>query len=52
MSFIKETDIYNTIEPLLARIWSKVLNIEIKTPFIHMDFQEAMERLEISCDFT
>ncbi len=43
MSFINESDIQGVIEKLIAHIWKKVYNIEIKIPFSRMAFQEAFE---------
>lgn len=41
MSFIKEGDIQDIIERLLAKIWKQALNIEIKTPFRRMTYDVA-----------
>ena len=42
MSFIDEEDIYVLIEGLLKKIWKDVLNQDIKTPFMHMTWDDAM----------
>lgn len=44
MSFIDREDIYKLIEGLLARVWKKALNQDIKTPFQRITFFEALER--------
>ena len=48
MSFIEEEDIYKLIEGVLKKVWKDVLNVNIKTPFPKMTYQEAMERY--GCD--
>lgn len=42
MSFISEEDIMNAIEGMLKHIWLAVLNIDIKTPFPRMKYDEAI----------
>ncbi|MDP8253522.1 MAG: aspartate--tRNA ligase [Candidatus Kaelpia aquatica] len=44
MSFIDEEDIFNLIEGLLSYIFKKVLNYELKTPFLRLSHREAMEK--------
>ncbi len=44
MSFIDEEDIYEVIEGLLKRIIKEVHNLDIKTPFIRLDYEEAIEK--------
>lgn len=44
MSFIDEDDILTVGEEMLKYVWKKVLGVEIKTPFIRMDYDEAMNR--------
>lgn len=46
MAFLQPQDIYETIEGLLSELWEKVLNIKIKTPFMHMKYEEAIGRLQ------
>ncbi len=41
MSFVQESDIQETIEQLLKTIWKKALDIEIKTPFARMTYDQA-----------
>ncbi len=44
MSFIDEQDIMTIVENMLAAIFKNALNIEIKTPFLRMPYDEAMLR--------
>lgn len=41
MSFIKEGDIQDIIERLIAHVWKKALNITVQTPFRRMTYDEA-----------
>ncbi len=42
MSFIDEEDVYGVLEGLLKRVWKEVLNQDIQTPFIRMEYDDAM----------
>lgn len=42
MSFVDEEDIYEITEGLLKRIWKEVLNLDIQTPFLRMEYDDAM----------
>jgi aspartyl-tRNA synthetase len=44
MAFIEPEYIYALIEGLLVRVWKMALNLEVKTPFLRMSFNEAMTR--------
>ncbi len=44
MSFPEEDDIYEVCEGMLAHVWKKVHNIDIKIPFKRMKYAEAMEK--------
>lgn len=44
MSFIDEEDIYRTGEALFKNLWKTVLNIDIPTPFVRLDYDEAMNK--------
>ena len=44
MSFITEDDIYALLEGYITGLWKKMLNTEIKAPFRHMEYKEAMAR--------
>jgi len=41
MSFVEEQDIYNVIEGVLKHVFKKVLDLDIKTPFPKMTYDEA-----------
>ncbi|MFZ5806563.1 MAG: aspartate--tRNA ligase [Verrucomicrobiota bacterium] len=43
MSFIDREDIYELIEGMLAAVWKKTLNMDIKTPFPRLKFKQAMD---------
>ncbi|MBI4441314.1 aspartate--tRNA ligase [Candidatus Woesearchaeota archaeon] len=44
LSFVDEQDIYNIIEGLLAHLFKKVLNKNVKTPFARLSYEDAMKR--------
>ncbi len=44
MSFVEEEDIFSLVEGMLKKIWKKVLEVKIKTPFPRMTYQEAMDK--------
>ncbi len=44
MSFIEQEDIIELIEGLLKKIWKEVLNVNIKTPFPRITYDEAMKK--------
>ena len=44
MSFITEEDIYDLLERLMKYVFKKVMNIELKTPFERMEYDEAMSK--------
>ncbi|GAG74906.1 unnamed protein product, partial [marine sediment metagenome] len=46
-SFIEENDIYNLVEPMLAHVFKKTLEISLKTPFPRLGYEEAMDRFGI-----
>ncbi len=43
-SFVDEEDLMKLIEGLLKKLWKEVLNIDIKTPFPRMTYEEAMRK--------
>ena len=47
LSFIDREDMYALIEGLMKRIWKDVLGVEIKTPFLRMSYDEAMNRFGV-----
>lgn len=44
MSFITEQDIYDLLEGYIVGLWKKILGVDIKAPFRHMEYKEAMAR--------
>src|ERR1700687_5131637 len=44
MSFCDEEDIFTLIEGLWARIWQKILDVELVTPFPRLDMKEPLLR--------
>jgi len=44
MSFVEEEDIYDICERMMKEIWKKTLDIDIKTPFPRITYDEAMDR--------
>jgi aspartyl-tRNA synthetase len=42
MSFCTEEDVLTLIEGLWAKVWKDVLGVEIPTPFMRLDMQEAL----------
>ncbi|MBI4387449.1 MAG: aspartate--tRNA ligase [Candidatus Omnitrophica bacterium] len=44
MSFVAEEDIFRLIEGMLTEIFRSVLNINLKTPFNRLSFDQAMNR--------
>lgn len=42
MSFVDEEDVYEVLEGLLKRVWKETLNQDIQTPFIRMEYDDAM----------
>jgi aspartyl-tRNA synthetase len=44
MSFVTVEDIRRTMEGLMAHICKTILGVEVKTPFPHLTYEEAMSR--------
>ncbi|MDH3217030.1 MAG: aspartate--tRNA ligase [Candidatus Krumholzibacteria bacterium] len=44
MSFVKEEDVFRLVEELMAKIFSEVRSVELKTPFPVISYAEAMLR--------
>ena len=42
MSFIDEEDIYNVIEGMMKNIFKKTINMNLKTPFPRISYEESM----------
>ena len=44
MSFVREEEVMDVAERLVARLFKELLGIELKTPFERVSYQEVMER--------
>jgi len=44
MSFIDREEIFNLIEGMFVYLFKRILNIKIKTPFLKIDYQEAISK--------
>jgi len=44
MSFVTQDDIINLTEKLLKKIWKEILDIDIKTPFQRITYDESMKK--------
>lgn len=44
MSFIDREEIFNLIEEMFVLLFKRILNIKIKTPFLKIDYQEAISK--------
>ncbi|MBI4394740.1 MAG: aspartate--tRNA ligase [Candidatus Omnitrophica bacterium] len=44
MSFVTEDDIISMVEGLLVRVVQDICNVQLKTPFLRMTYQDAMNR--------
>lgn len=44
MSFVEAEDVMTVNEGFLKRVFKEVLDVDVKTPFIRLDYNEAMER--------
>jgi len=42
MSFITEEDVFSVVERLMAEAFSRVLGVEIRTPFPRLDYEQVM----------
>lgn len=52
MSFISEEDVFEIVEGLVKDIFSKTINVKLKTPFPRMSYDEAMERFGVDAPDT
>jgi len=43
MSFVEQEDIIRLHEELMKELWKEIKKITIETPFIHINYQDAME---------
>jgi len=44
MSFFQEEDVYSLIENLIRFVWKKVLGVNVKIPFPHLTYADAMKK--------
>jgi aspartyl-tRNA synthetase len=44
MSFVEQSDVFEVMEGLIARLWKEVLGVEVPRPFPRMPFDESMAR--------
>lgn len=44
MSFIDREEIFNLIEEMFVHLFKRIFNIKIKTPFLKIDYQEAISK--------
>ncbi len=44
MSFVTQDDVFTIIEGLIQKLWKEVLDIDVPTPFMRMDFYESMAK--------
>jgi len=44
MSFVEAEDVMTMNEGFIKRVFKEVLDVEVQTPFMRMDYSEAMER--------
>ncbi|MBR5538365.1 MAG: aspartate--tRNA ligase [Clostridia bacterium] len=44
MSFVKQDDVINVTEGFLKKLWKEFHGIDLETPFLRMEYKEAMER--------
>ena len=47
LSFTTEAQVQSLIEGLVKNIWSEVLDIDLKLPFLKLDYDEAIDRFGI-----
>jgi aspartyl-tRNA synthetase len=44
MSFVTQDDVFTIIEGLIQRLWKEILDIDVPTPFMRMNFDESMAK--------
>ncbi|MBI2109826.1 aspartate--tRNA ligase [Candidatus Woesearchaeota archaeon] len=44
MSFVDEEDVFKVIEGVVKNMWKSVLNVDLKTPFPRMSYEDAMKK--------
>ena len=43
-SFLDEESLFPILEEMVQKLWKQILKVDIKAPFLRMDYREAMER--------
>ena len=44
MSFATEDDVFELMESMFARVWKELLDVDVKTPFPRLTYEESMAR--------
>ncbi len=44
MSFATEDDVFELMESMFARVWKELLDVDLKTPFPRLTYEESMAR--------
>jgi aspartyl-tRNA synthetase len=44
MSFVTQDDVFTIIEGLIQKLWKEILDVDVPTPFMRMDFDESMAK--------
>ncbi len=44
MSFVEQDDIMNLIEGMLVSVFKNLMNVDLKRPFLHISYDEAMNK--------
>lgn len=44
MSFVEEEDVINLTENLIKKVWKDTIDADIKTPFLRMSYEDAMNK--------
>ncbi len=47
MSFCTEEDVQNIVEDVLCKVWKKILNVDLPTPFERITYRESMSRFGV-----
>jgi len=44
MSFVEPEQVFEVIEGMIVRVWKEILNLELKTPFPRVSWEEVMDK--------
>ncbi|MBN1210338.1 MAG: aspartate--tRNA ligase [Myxococcaceae bacterium] len=44
MSFVTQDDVFTIIEGLIQKLWKEILDVDVPTPFMRMNFDESMAK--------